>query len=382
VASRLIEPGASPVIAGFPRLRWAADGARDPLHVRALVLSVPGCRVAIVSAEILLVPEALAEAVRARVAPLGLDGLVIAATHTHAGLGGYWDSRLGALAATGPYDPAVAERLSAEMTGAVTEALAATVPADVQVSRGHFPSLVRNRTGASPDGRVLRLDLTRRDGGAPLATLLSFPAHATILGSRNRLLSGDWPGQLAARPGLPPLLFVQGALGDQSAAVPPGAVDRPAAYAEALADQLATLEPGGPPEGAPGLSVAQAEVQLPPVLPGVLPRLLRPAAWTLLGSALPATARVSAVRLADATLLFTPAEPVEAVGRAWREAAGPGAEALSLADGYVGYVDTAARFRAGDGEARRSYYGPELAERLEAGVVAAARAADAAEASR
>jgi hypothetical protein len=95
-----------------------------------------------------------------------------------------------------------------------------------------------------------------------------------------------------------------------------------------------------------------------------------------MGGALPGQARVTAVRLGPLLLLATPAEPVEAVGRAWREAASPNAELLSLAGGYVGYVDTAARFTAGEGEARRSYYGPGLAERLGTAVVAAARATD------
>jgi hypothetical protein len=375
-ATRLVEPGDHPVIAGFPRLRWAAEGSRDPLHLRALVLSVPGCRVAVVSAELLLVPEALVAAVQHRVASLGLDALIIGASHTHAGLGGYWDSRLGAVAATGPYDPAVADRLADQMAEAIAEALASAGPAEVQVGRGRFPSLVRNRAGASPDGRAVRVDLLRGDG-TPLATLLSFAAHATILGSSNRQLSGDWPGRLGARPGAPPLLFFQGAVGDQSAVVPPGADDRPAGFAAALSDRLSTVVPEAPPEAAPVLAVAEAEVTLPPVRPGVVPTLLRPAAWTLLGGALPATARVTALRLDGVLLLFTPAEPVEAVGAAWRAAAGPGAEAISLANGYVGYVDTSARFSAGAGEAHRSYYGAGLAERLEAAVVAAARAADA-----
>ncbi|HET9555006.1 MAG TPA: hypothetical protein VFP50_18715, partial [Anaeromyxobacteraceae bacterium] len=107
-----------------------------------------------------------------------------------------------------------------------------------------------------------------------------------------------------------------------------------------------------------------------------LPRWLRPAAATLLGGTFPAAARVTAVRAGDALLVFTPSEPVEAVGRSWREAAGPGAEVLSLASDYVGYVETAEKFREGSGEAKRSYYGPQLATRLEAAVVAAARAVD------
>jgi hypothetical protein len=69
-----------------------------------------------------------------------------------------------------------------------------------------------------------------------------------------------------------------------------------------------------------------------------------------------------------------PAEPGEAVGRAWREALGPDAEVVSLANDYVGYVDTAEQVLARRGEARRTYLGPDLAQVLGDGLRAAARA--------
>jgi neutral ceramidase len=89
---RRLELGPAPVIGGFPRWSYAADGVRDPVTARALLLSEPGARVALVSVEILVIPEALEAAVRARLADLKLDALVLTATHTHSGPGGYWDS--------------------------------------------------------------------------------------------------------------------------------------------------------------------------------------------------------------------------------------------------------------------------------------------------
>jgi hypothetical protein len=143
-----------------------------------------------------------------------------------------------------------------------------------------------------------------------------------------------------------------------------------------LGDSIDAL-PDGPAMPSPRLAVASAEVTLPPLQPGAVPAWLRPAARTLLGGALPGTARVTALRLGPLMLVATPAEPVEAVGHAWCLAAGPNAALLSMVGGYLGYVDTAARFTAGEGETRRSYYGPWLAARLQEAVVAAARATEA-----
>jgi hypothetical protein len=323
-----------------------------------------------------VVPGAFERAVSARLSGLGVDALIVAATHTHAGPGGYWDSLPGELGGTGPYDAATFERLADAIAGAVRDALADRGPATLSVARGRFPELARNRGGGSVDGRVLSLRVAR-PGGAPVAELVSFAAHATMLGGKNRLVSGDWPARLLAAGRGGTRLFFQGAVGDQSTHLLPGSEgeDPLDAYAGALDGYLARLD-AGPPDPAPRLGVASATVALPRMSPGALPRFLRPAAATLLGGTFPTAARVTAVRAGEVLLVFTPAEPVEAVGRSWREAAGPGAEVISLASDYVGYVETAERFREGAGEAKRAYFGPQLATRLEAGVVAAARAAD------
>jgi len=373
-AVRTLDLGAEPLIAGFPRLRWRAAGVRDPISVRALVLAEPGCQVALVSAELLLVPAALTRAVSERLAGLGLDAVVVGATHTHAGPGGFWDSLPGEVGATGPYDPATFERLVETLAGAVRDAHAALGPAAVAVSRGRAEGLSRNRTGAAVDGRVLAVRLSRPEG-PPVAELVTFAAHPTLLGSRNRRISGDWAGRLLATSPRGTRLFFQGAIGDQSATPQPIAGVEPVevfgAALGAVVDGLAAPAP----DTAPRLAVASASVRLPTLQPAAVPPWLWPATYTALGGTLPERATVTALRLGGVLLVFTPAEPVEAVGRAWRVQAGPDAEVVSLASDYVGYVDTAARVGAGTGEAKRSYYGPELAARLEAAVQAAALAA-------
>jgi hypothetical protein len=99
------------------------------------------------------------------------------------------------------------------------------------------------------------------------------------------------------------------------------------------------------------------------------------------GGLLPAEASVTAVRLGPLLLLAVPAEPVAAVGEAWRAAAGPGAEVLALAGGYAGYVEAPARMARGEGETSRTYYGPDLEARLGGALRLAAERARAAPAA-
>ncbi len=368
-------------IAGFARLRWASEGIRDPVGARALVLGAPGCRIALVSAELLVVPEELEAAVRARVEDLALDGLVLAATHTHAGPGGYWDNLLGERIGAAPYEPRMREAVVAGIAEAIRRAAGTVAPVEVELARGRADALVRNRGGGAKDGRLLAVRLARR-GGAPLAELAVLAAHPTTLGKRNRLISGDWPGRfLHGDPaGAGVRLLFQGALGDQSVALPEGGPVTPERYADAVSRTVQALR--FERVAVPTLAFASGEVVLPAPAPGALPALLRAAAGNLAYDAVPAHAPLAALRLGPAVLAFVPGEPVAEVGEAWRAEAGPGTEIVSLAGGYVGYVDTPEQIEARRGETVRTYYGPGLAARLGHGIEAAAAAVRADPAAR
>jgi neutral ceramidase len=377
-AVRALDLGPAPVIGGFPRWRWAAEGVLDPVTARAVVLGEQGVRVALVSVEILLIPEALEEAVRARLTDLKLDALVLSATHTHAGPGGYWDSLVGGRAATGPYDPAAFARLVDDLVAVVRSANAATGPASLSVQSGDVGGLVRNRNGGRVGGRLLVARLTR-PSGEPVAELVRFTAHPTFLGKSNRLISGDWPGRLLASGVRGPRLFFQGSIGDQSVRLPPGAVRtgeaEHAAYARLLDDSINVLATG-PADASPRLAAARARVDLPRLAPGAVPHLLWPATRTLLGGVLPSRATVTAIRLGPVLLVATPAEATETVGIHWRLVAGADSATLSLSNGYVGYVVTEEEFGAGISETGRTYYGPDLDARLTQAIAVASRAAD------
>jgi hypothetical protein len=347
-------------IGGFARLSYRSEGVRDPVGARAVVLAVPGCKVALASAEILLVPEALEEAVLARVRDLGLTGVVLAATHTHAGPGGYWHQAVGERIATGPYDARLRDLVVSGIADAIRRADGALAPARVSVARVAAGELARSRSGGAEDGglTVIRLD---REGGAPVAELVVFAAHPTILGKENRRISGDWPGRLLADGRRGVRLFFQGALGDQSSEGPAAAT--PESFGDALSAHVAALPPG-PPDPAPTLAYAAVEVALPAPDPGAAPYLLRRAARNVSRNAFPQAAVVEAVRIGEAVLVAMPAEPVASVAAGWRAALPPGAEIVSLSGGYLGYVEEPGRMAEREGETVRTYFGPDLARRL------------------
>ena len=364
-------------IAGFAHLGYRSSGA-DPVTARALVLCSGDLKVAIVSAEILLVPDSLRAAVMARLSGLQLSGVILGATHTHASPGGYYENPLFERAGLGPYDPVMRDRVAGAMAESVRRALATARPARLSVGQGREPMLVSGRDDAAPDGRLTVLRIDRPDG-QPVAELAVFASHATIEGIHNRRISGDWPSRFFARGRHGERLLLQGPVGDQSAALPEAMGPRtPENYGAAL-DRAVEGLTFGPPDPAPTIVYASAEVLLPTPRPPFVPGWLRQAASNLAATFLPGQAQVAALRVGPALLLLVPAEIMSHPAARWREMGGAGAEVVSLADGYVGYVDTADRVASGRSPPERSYYGPELAPALERGlsmVVGALREAD------
>jgi hypothetical protein len=108
--------------------------------------------------------------------------------------------------------------------------------------------------------------------------------------------------------------------------------------------------------------------------------LLRRPAANVVEWLAPSTARVTVMTLGDLMLLGVPGEPT-ALAAARMVAALPEAavqgrrtRVLGLTQGYVGYIDTPERVRAGHGEARRAWFAPELLDAVTRGLVAAVSA--------
>ena len=364
-------------IAGFAHLTYRSDGA-DPVTARAVVLCSGSVKLAIVSAELLLVPDSLRAAVMARLAGLQLSGVIIGATHTHASPGGYYENPVAERAGLGPYDPAMRDLVANAIAESVRRALATEGPARLSVARGRDTDIVGGRNGAARDGwmTVMRID---RPGGQPVAELTVFASHATTLGIHNRRISGDWPSRFYARSKHGVRLLLQGPVGDQGTFMPEAwGPLTPDTYGAAV-DRAATALTFGPPDPSPTIAYAAADVALPTPSPPLAPAPLRQAATNLAATFLPSQARVSALRLGPVVLLITPGEVMSHLAARWREMGGTAAEVVSLADGYLGYLDSADRSGPVKPHVERTYYGPALAPALEKGlsmVVGALREAD------
>ncbi|RUT34477.1 alkaline ceramidase [Arsenicitalea aurantiaca] len=204
-----ITPPPGLLLAGFAARSEPATGVHDPLTVRALVIG----DLAIVVADVIGITAQSSERIRAR-SGLPPENLVIAATHTH-GAPSPMPDRLGM-----PTDDAFLAALEEGCVAAIAEARRTAVPARFEAGYGPDPDVARNRRHA--DGPLDRnlpvLRVIAVDTGHPIALMLGYACHPTVLGADNRLMTADYPAFArraveAAHPGAV-ALFLTGCAGD------------------------------------------------------------------------------------------------------------------------------------------------------------------------
>jgi hypothetical protein len=192
-----------------------SNAVHDDLHARALVVDDGTTQAAVVSCDLIGVNRALSQNVRSAVhAATGIPAahVMVSATHTHMGP---------AILLPDPNDPPVADVLAQQIAGAVVRAHASIQPAVLKAGRGTVDSVSQNRRHPDwpiDDHLAVLLFDTPDPRDTPIAAVMNFACHATIMYRTNHEISADYPGHAARTAksllGGAPALFLQGACGD------------------------------------------------------------------------------------------------------------------------------------------------------------------------
>ncbi len=208
-----ITPALNTPLAGRPTLRpRLAKTVHDPLFARALSIRCGGRQLAILATDLLLVTKRMHEAV-ARAAGIAPRSLLVFATHTHSGPGGYWRGSL-IERFMGKYRQEIFDGLVTALAGAVRQASGTIEAAKLSAASLDLPeaNTSRRKTGDITDP-VLTLLRFETKMQRPIL-LLSFGAHPIAgLERKSRMVTADYPGEICRRleeKGFRPL-FIQGA---------------------------------------------------------------------------------------------------------------------------------------------------------------------------
>jgi hypothetical protein len=201
-----------------------SEGVIDPLHADVLVLQAGRLKLAVVALDLGRSPnERSLEVIRRRIRErTGIEHSIIAASHTHHGPVLELSGAPGK--GRGKFDAALRyyRQLEDAVVDAAVEAERRLTPARLFAGSRGVEGRNRNRhTKLDPkpgdrDLAVLRLD--GRDGN-PIAAVVNFAAHPTMLPASTMKFSADYCGALKRtleKATGAPVLFLQGAAGDQS----------------------------------------------------------------------------------------------------------------------------------------------------------------------
>jgi hypothetical protein len=270
--------------------------------------------------------------------------------------------------------------LISRMESAVRQAAGALEPVTLSWASSRLSDVTNIRDIA--DGKIddaLTAAVLRTET-APLATLAVFAEHPTTFPKDAAQLSADVPGEVMRRlekkGGVTFLL--QGAVGDATITEPPDPHVARIEFAVAGITRAVSSLIGNARPVTNGLSYVEVEVGLPPPsADAAVPGPLRRPAANLLGFIAQRTAHVGVLRLGPVIFLMAPGEPTGAAAEALQRriaghlAADAPLRVVSLAQGYIGYIESPERVRDHIGEAKRTYYGPQLVGRLGDGFIAA-----------
>ncbi|VTS01422.1 neutral/alkaline non-lysosomal ceramidase N-terminal domain-containing protein [Tuwongella immobilis] len=231
---------------GYPMWGYAArhdtpsTGVRDRLYARIAILEVGTSRVAIVGLDLGRAPmRDSMERIREQLKPVGVGCVLLVASHTHHGpileLDS-WPNR------TTPY----VRQLEKWLVQGISEAAQKCEPIRIKFAGENIPGN-RNRQSKQQnppvDQQLNVIVLESIKTGKPVAHLVNFPAHPTMLPAKLNEFSPDFPGFMAkkvqdASGGV--CVYLQGASGDLS--VNPQRGRSPEEFGEFLANEVLRVE--------------------------------------------------------------------------------------------------------------------------------------------
>ena len=194
-----ITPPIGSPMEGYGARTEVSQGVHDSLFAHLLLLEAGSERAALITLDLLGVRLSITDRIRASIGKainLSPSGVMLACSHTHSGPAGFLPDVPGLRTYA---DPEFQQAVERKIIRAAEKAELHLEPASLGVACGHVRGVGSNRNdpeGGPFDDEVIVLRLDNQDG-EPLAVVMNFGCHPTVMGHENLLLSADFPGVTA-----------------------------------------------------------------------------------------------------------------------------------------------------------------------------------------
>ena len=210
--------------AGYGKRRGKLfSSVHDSIYVRSVVIDNGIRRVAVVSADLLIIPPSVTAVLEKELPSIGfsLDNTYLGAVHSHNSIGNWGEGAIQFI--YGPYQDSVVQFIASMIIQSIQKASGSMLESDISFADIPVPGLVSNRLiDKGPEDPLLRfIEMSRSDGTRLIMT--SFTAHATCLYSKDLELSADYPGKFVTRleaQGYDFAMFMAGSVGSHGCDVP------------------------------------------------------------------------------------------------------------------------------------------------------------------
>ncbi|MEK6286479.1 MAG: neutral/alkaline non-lysosomal ceramidase N-terminal domain-containing protein [Acidobacteriota bacterium] len=198
-----ITPPVGTPLAGYgARRAQPSTGMHDPTEARALIIDNGVEKLAFVSVDHLGFDHGMVERIRgiaSAATQILPDHIFVMSSHTHSGGGAFMEMLpLLANVLAGKFDPKIRGFYEQRTAEAIISANKTLRPARIAFGAGEARGISRFRSSWPPNGPVdpevgvIRIDSAAT--GNPMAVLMNFAAHPTVLGPENMTFSADFVG--------------------------------------------------------------------------------------------------------------------------------------------------------------------------------------------
>ncbi|HEY3782899.1 MAG TPA: hypothetical protein VGL56_17580 [Fimbriimonadaceae bacterium] len=371
------------------------DEGGQPLYARCVLFQYGGLEIALVSAEMLTIPDSLAEEVSKHIPPNVM--LFLCATHTHSAPDSQLlnDHMTFSIPGIASFKHRWLDWYSKQIALAVNTAVTAprqkidklqVVQFKEELNRGR-------RFKAKPDQLVTVLEAILAPANRSIQNLfLEYAAHAVFYGADNNKTNGDWPGEVSSRVEADRIgsafPVLEGAIGDVSphaqGATPQDQINN---FASTMLEGLVKAQSRGETiwqakDKGNMIRYVREPIQIDPPTPSKafmkdyhLPKEL---AEIMVKQFAPTSANITALRFGSLAVIGVPGEPTSALGHEIKLAGAligfRSVLVVSHVNGWIGYELDPKDYTRGGYEASLSFNGPKEGVHIVAAAVKALKA--------
>ena len=359
-------------IAGFGQIKTKyATGIHDSVFVKSVALKEGQQILVIISADMLIMPPNIIDSVAAVLSRAGIQrkSLFFTATHTHSSIGSWGYGPLAKVIA-GRENHGIEKYLTDQMVKSVQDAVSDLHPAKLGFDGFNGSAFIRNRLTGDPmhnynDFNYMVVEQT----GLRRAIMGSFSSHATTIGRKNTLISGDYPGYWQRKmesAGYDIAMFCAGSMGGQSPVGRGDEYENAKYIGESLADSLLVHQKELKPMRELSLSAISLKIYLPEYHMRLTKNINLTTGLSERLMPLPSNVYLQAIRINRLIWVFTPGDFSGELALTLKKIlAGKGYQAMFTGynGSYLGYIIPSKYFYLDNSESiSMGWFGPTMGD--------------------